>query len=144
MKENLVKKGDLLKIYVDGASRGNPDPASWAFIFVSDTQIIHQKSDYIGTNANNTAEYQAIINALIDAERFTRWDVKIHSDSQLVIKQINKEYRINKPHLADFCSEVYNLRKKFAKVDFFHVGRENHYIELCDSLCNECLDMKGF
>lgn len=144
MKENPVKKEDLLEIYADGAARGNPGPASWAFIFVSNDQIVHQKSDYIGNKTNNTAEYLAIINALIEAENYTRWEVKVFSDSQLVIRQINKEYRINAPHLSDLCSQVYNLCNKFEKVEFYHLGRNNSFIKKCDTLCNECLNAKGF
>ena len=55
MEINPVKKKDILEIYVDGASRGNPGPAAWSFIFVKDSQTIHQKSDYVGNATNNTA-----------------------------------------------------------------------------------------
>ena len=76
MITNPIKRGDILEIYVDGASRGNPGPAAWSFIFVKDNQIIHQNSGYIGNATNNTAEYKAIINALNEAEKYTRWQVR--------------------------------------------------------------------
>lgn len=144
MEINPVKKKDILEIYVDGASRGNPGPAAWSFIFVKDSQTIHQKSDYVGNATNNTAEYNAIINALQEAEKFTRWHVKVYSDSQLAIRQINKEYRIKKAHLSELCNKIYNQRRKFEKVEFLHVTRNNPFIQDCDSLCNSCLDDKGF
>ena len=45
-----------------------------------------------------------------DAEKHTRWRVEVYSDSELVIKQINKEYRIKKEHLSKLCDKVYSLR----------------------------------
>ena len=144
MATNPIKPRDVLEIYVDGASRGNPGPAAWSFIFVKDSQTIHQKSGYIGNTTNNTAEYNAIINALQEAEKYTRWHVKVYSDSQLAIRQINKEYRIKKAHLSELCNKIYNQRRKFEKVEFLHVPRNNPFIQDCDSLCNSCLDDKGF
>jgi ribonuclease HI len=144
MKEHPVKRGDLLEIYVDGASRGNPGPAAYGFIFVNRDKIIYQNSGYIGNKTNNTAEYTAIINALNEAKQFSRWDLKIFSDSELVVRQINKKYRITKSHLSKLCHEVYKLSQFFEKVEFFNVGRSNAYIKKSDLLCNECLDAKGF
>lgn len=144
MKKNPVKREDILEIYVDGASRGNPGPAAYAFIFIKENEIIHQKSAFIGNKTNNTAEYEAIINALKEAEKYSRWQINVFSDSQLVIRQINKVYRIKKSHLSLLCDSVYDRCKKFEKVDFFHVGRDNTYIQKCDLLCNKCLDAKGF
>ena len=144
MKSNIVKRDEILEIYVDGAARSNPGPAAWSFIFVLDDKIHHQNSDYIGKATNNTAEYTAIINALIEAERWTRWHIKIYSDSKLAVNQINRAWRINKPHLSKLCDDVYSKSKKFEKVEFFHLGRNNKFIRECDSLCNKCLDEKGF
>jgi len=141
LEKKQIKKGEVIEIYTDGASRGNPGPAAWAYIFVKDRNIIHQNCGYIGRATNNTAEYLAIINALKDAEKYTRRQIKIFSDSELVIKQIKKEYRINKPHLSQLCSEVYSLMKKFEKVEFSNVRRENGFVRQTDMLCNECLDM---
>ncbi|MCZ7362369.1 MAG: ribonuclease HI family protein [Candidatus Methanoperedens sp.] len=138
--ENPVKKGDILEIYTDGASRGNPGSAACAYIIVKDGDIIKQSSKFIGQATNNTAEYHAIINALKDAEKYTRSELKVFSDSELVIRQINKEYRIKKTHLSQLCSEVYSLVQKFEKVEFFNVGRENKFIKQADKLCNDRLD----
>ena len=144
MIKNHVKKGDKLKIYTDGASRGNPGPAASAFLFVHNDNIIHDKCDFIGTATNNTAEYQAIINALKVAERFSRGYIQVFSDSNLAVQQINKKWKINYPHLSKMCSEVYKLCEKYEQVEFFHVGRNQPYIQKCDKLCNERLDVEGF
>jgi len=143
MNRNPVQKGDKLKIYVDGASCGNPESAASAFLFVHNDTIIYDECVYIGTATNNIAEYQAIINALKLAERFSRGYIQVHSDSNLAIQQINKKWKINYPHLSKLCSEVYKLSEKYEKVEFFQVGRDNPYIQKCDKLCNERLDAEG-
>ena len=56
MDKSPVKKGDILEIYVDGASRGNPGPAASAFLFVHNDKIIHDECDFIGTATNNSLE----------------------------------------------------------------------------------------
>jgi ribonuclease HI len=144
MSKMSVKKGEILKIYTDGAARGNPGPAAIAFIFLYESKIIHKGVDYIGYTTNNEAEYQAIINALKASKRFSRGYIQIFSDSNLVIQQINKKWKINKPHLSKLCSEVYQLSQSYEKVEFFQVGRNNSYIQKCDSLCNKRLDEEGF
>jgi len=144
MNRSPVKKGEILKIYVDGASRGNPGPAASAFLFVHNGNIIHDECVFIGTATNNTAEYQAIINALKTAERFSRGHLQVYSDSNLAIQQINKKWKINYPHLSKLCREVYKLRDKYEQVEFIHIGRNNPYIQKCDKLCNDRLDAEGF
>jgi ribonuclease HI len=144
MNRSPVKKGDKLKIYTDGASRGNPGPAASAFLYVHNDNIIHDECDFIGTATNNAAEYRAIINALKVAERFSRGHIQVYSDSNLAIQQINKKWKINYPHLSKMCKEVYKLREKYEKVEFFHVGRNHPYIQKCDKLCNERLDAEAF
>ncbi len=144
MKSNPVKKGDVLYIYTDGASRGNPGHAAIAFIFGvkrdGEWQEIYRHKEYIGETTNNVAEYRAIIKALDTAKRYTRWKVIVHSDSELVIKQIKREYRIKAEHLAELCEKIYEKIKLFENVEFRHVPRENAHIKLCDKLCNDMLD----
>jgi len=140
MSKIPIKKGEFLKIYTDGAARGNPGPAAYAFIFVFNDDIIHKESGFIGTATNNTAEYKAIIQALKAADKFHRGNLQISSDSNLAIQQINKKWKINYPHLRKLCKQVYSLSEKFAKVEFLYVSRDNRYIQKCDELCNSQLD----
>lgn len=143
MSSILIKKGEFLKIYTDGAARGNPGPAAYAFIFVQNAEIIHEESGLIGKATNNTAEYQAIIHALKAADKFHRGHLQIFSDSNLAIQQINKKWKINYPHLKELCMEVYSLSEKYEKVEFYYVSRDNRYIQKCDELCNSRLDEEG-
>lgn len=143
-KTNPVKRGEILDIYVDGASRGNPGPSAWAYIFKVNGKLITSRSDYIGFSTNNEAEYHAVINALSDAKGYTRWDVKIYSDSELVVKHLIGEYRVKAPNLAPLCQKIFNLQHFFKKVEYFHMGRNHQIISECDDICNNCLDEKGF
>ncbi|MFX1355917.1 MAG: ribonuclease HI family protein [Promethearchaeota archaeon] len=140
MSKIPIKKGDILKIYTDGAARGNPGPAAIAFLIIHDNQVIQKGVDYIGHATNNIAEYKAIINALKVAQQVSRGYIQLFSDSKLAIQQINRKWKINKPHLLKLCTEVYKLGEKYEKVEFFHVARSNLYIQKCDSLCNKRLD----
>lgn len=144
MDENLIKRGDVLEVYVDGASRGNPGPAAWSYLFVNNRQTLFEKAGYIGHETNNTAEYRAIIEALKKAESFTRWKIMVFSDSNLAINQIKKVWRIKKEHLSKLCAEVYGLCQKFENVIFLYVGRENPFIKKADHLCDNCLKEQGF
>ncbi len=134
----------MLEIYVDGAARKNPGPAAYAYIIVEQGEIIYKLSKFIGEATNNIAEYQAIINSLQKAKDLTSKHIKLHSDSKLAIQQINGEWKINKTHLRNLNFEVQSLKTHFKSVDFIHIKRENKYIQICDSLCNEILNAKGF
>jgi ribonuclease HI len=138
--KNLIKKDDVLKIYTDGASRKNPGPSAYAFIFVRGEEIIYSTSKYLGTQTNNTAEYTAVIEALKKAVEYTRWKVEVYSDSELIINQINGEWRIKDDHLKDLHNQIITQITNFKEVKFFHVSRENKFIKEADKLCNECLD----
>ncbi len=83
------------------------------------------------------------MNALKDAIKYTNGYIKIFSDSQLVVRQINGLYRENLSHLLVLRDEIHELCEKFKKVEFFHVGRNNPYIQKCDVLCNNCLNSQN-
>jgi len=135
-----ISKEDILKIYADGASRKNPGPSAYAFIFVKGEEIIYSESKYLGNATNNVAEYRAAIEALKKAVEYTRWKVEVHSDSELFVNQINGVWRIKKNHLKELYDEVRQPKDRFEQVTFYHVSRENKFIKKADRLCSECLD----
>lgn len=138
--QNIIGRDDILKIFTDGASRNNGGASACAYIFVKDDQPFYKYSHFLGDATNNIAEYEAIIRALIEAEKYTRWNIEVYSDSELVIKQINKIYRIKKEHLSSRCEKVYALMQKFEKVEFKSVSRSNKFIKQADQLCNDCIN----
>ena len=119
MNNSPVKKGDKLKIFVDGASRGNPGPAASAFLFVHNDNIIHDECAFIGTATNNTAEYRAIISALKVAEKFSRGYIQVYSDSNLAVQQINKKWKINYPRLSKMSGAAYRVCENYEKGEKF-------------------------
>jgi len=124
-----------MKIYTDAGSRGNPGKSACAFIVVKDNKIIQEKAKYLGIKTNNEAEYNAIILALENTEE----DAELTSDSELVIKQINREYKITKPHLKELNNQVQELIKN-RKIIFKNASRENKFISRADELVNLELD----
>ncbi len=129
-----------IDIYSDGASRGNPGDASYAFVFVENGEIVDSKTAYIGRATNNQAEYRAVINALEHALEQEVTDVQFHSDSQLLVKQLQGAWQVKDSELQELHAQVQELRERFDSVTFTHLPRENEYIAEADRLCNETLD----
>ena len=138
MKKETIEKE--ISIYTDAASRNNPGKSAYAFIFVEKDSVFFSFSKYIGKKTNNEAEYEAVINALKEAANKNFKKIKLYSDSELVVKQVNGEYKIKQEHLKKKAEEVKILEKYFEKISFENVSRENDFIQLCDRMCNEILD----
>ncbi len=126
----------MVKIYTDGGSRGNPGKSACSFIAVRDEKIIKEKSKFLGLATNNEAEYNAIIFAL---ENINEKDIEIISDSEVVVRQINGKYKINKLHLQLLNQKVQGLISK-RNVNFSNLSRENKFISRADLLVNNELD----
>jgi ribonuclease HI len=126
-------------IFSDGGARGNPGPAGIGAVLYDDKkQVLAKISKYIGETTNNQAEYQALISALKKAKELGGQELDVFLDSELVVKQLNREYKVKNKELAPLFLEVYNLSLNFSKITFTHVYRENN-IE-ADRLVNEALD----
>ncbi len=133
-------------IYTDGGSRGNPGKAGIGVVFCNEKeQIIKKFGEYLGDNlTNNDAEYQAIIFAL---KKFKSVfgkaiaeisEVEIRADSELVVKQLNGDYRLTDPKIQQFFIEIWNLKFDFESVKFKHIPREKN--KEADALVNAALD----
>ncbi|MBF0254624.1 MAG: ribonuclease HI family protein [Candidatus Omnitrophica bacterium] len=123
---------DLL-IHVDGASRGNPGPAS-----VGGVLVRAEDSEYIGTTTNNVAEYTALIFALEEAAVLGARNVTVKTDSQLLARQYTGEYKTKEPHVKMLQTIVRHLARRFDRCDVLHVPREEN--KVADKLANEALD----
>jgi len=133
----------MLKIFTDGASRGNPGPAACSYIIKDEKGVIIESSaEFLGHTTNNVAEYTAVIKALTKAAEQADGELQVFSDSQLIIRQITGVYRINKPHLQTLYNEVKNLIPRFSHISWDNVPRNNPDVAYCDRLCNEKLDQR--
>jgi ribonuclease HI len=129
----------MVKIFSDGGARGNPGPAGiGAVIYNEDNKILAQISEYLGVTTNNQAEYRALIAALKKAKELGVEKVECYLDSELVVKQLNHEYKVKNKDLAPLFLEIHNLVVSFKSINFFHIRRE--YNKEADRLANEAMD----
>lgn len=128
-----------LIIFSDGGARGNPGPAGiGAVLYNEDKKIVAEISQYLGETTNNQAEYRALIAALKKARELGGQEIACYLDSELVVKQLNREYKVKNKDLAPLFLEVYNLSLGFQKVSFIHIPREKNSV--ADRLANEAMD----
>ena len=126
-------------LYTDGASRGNPGPASiGAVLYDEEDAIVVTVSEEIGTATNNVAEYSAVIAGLEVAAQLGADEVELRSDSLLLVRQISGEYRVKAAGLKPLHARVRALLSEFASVEVNHVPREQN--EVADALANAALD----
>lgn len=130
-------------MYTDGGSRGNPGPAAVGVYIETLNKKIGQ---CIGVKTNNEAEYMALILGLkkikqeLGNSQAKNFFVRCFLDSELVVRQINHEYRLKEKHIQEFFIEIWNLMLDFGKVEFVHIPREKN--KIADALVNEALDGK--
>jgi len=131
----------VLTIYTDGAARGNPGPAAWAIVVRKPDDSEEEHSGALGEATNNVAEYAALVHALERAVQLGSKQVAIHSDSELMVKQMRGEYRVKNADLQDLYQEAKELERQLGRVTYTHVRREQN--SHADKLCNIVLDGTG-
>lgn len=132
-------------IYTDGGSRGNPGPSAVGTVFCNERgQKIKEYSEYLGETTNNEAEYQAVIfalkkfKALFGKKLAQNSEIEVKSDSELLVKQLNGEYKILEPDIQQLFLTTWNLKLDFKKVKFSLISRQKN--KEADRLANEALD----
>ena len=131
-------------VYTDGAARGNPGPAAIGYaIFNLSGKCLERNGKFIDEHTNNEAEYEALLWALKRAGTYTRDTVKFHSDSELVVHQVNGVYAVKKEHLRKYVEHIQQERRMFRSFKLIHVPRENPRLQIVDNIVNKVLDEKG-
>ncbi len=132
--------GGSLHLYSDGGSRGNPGQAAIGGILVDPAKGVTLKeyAERIGEQTNNVAEYRALIEGLKIALRYRPNRLICHLDSELVVKQLNGEYRVKMPTLQPLVDEIHQLTMELPDVVFQHIPREDNW--RADELVNKALD----
>ena len=128
-----------LIIYSDGGARGNPGPAAIGYVILdAGGKELKRARHYLGVATNNHAEYRALIAALEAAANLGFDHIACRLDSELVVKQLNGQYKVKEPSLKPLATEALALTRKFTQVEFTHVPREQN--KIADQLVNEALD----
>lgn len=128
-----MKKNKKLTINTDGSSLSNPGPAGIGIVVYNDqNDIIEKISKYIGKATNNVAEYKALIEALNFAKDFGADEVRVKSDSELVVRQVNGSYMVKDKKLKILLKEVLNLIENFSTFSIIHIPREEN--KMADNL----------
>lgn len=132
----------ILNIYIDGAARGNPGPASLGVcIFDESGQSIAEIGETLGFATNSVAEYKAFIRALQEAKKMSAQVLYIFTDSQLLARQYGGQYRIKNSSIKELWLEIDPLLKEFKTVTVTHILRSSHPGNVkADKLCNIALD----
>jgi len=137
-----------LVIYIDGGSRGNPGPSALGVLFLGEKgEFIKEYSLCLGKKTNNEAEYLSLIftlkkiKAVFGKEKIQELPIEIKSDSELLIKQMNGQYKIKEPSIQQLFLEAWNLKIDFKNLKFYLIPREEN--KRADKLVNEALNTEA-
>jgi len=133
----MAKKGHL-EVFIDGAARGNPGPAGIGVVIKSGRKTLLEISDYIGSSTNNVAEYISLIRGLEEVLLQSTKEASFYSDSELLVKQINGEYKVKNEGLKPLHHHAKSLIAKFKKFSIEHTEREEN--KHADKLANKGID----
>ena len=132
----------MTSLYTDGASKGNPGLSGCGYVILEGEVLIDEGFSFLGIKTNNQAEYEGVLLGLSKALKQGILEIEVFSDSELLVKQLKKVYRVKNKGLFPLYQKVVDLSKKFDSVHFTHVRRE--YNKRADSLANQAiLQRKG-
>jgi ribonuclease HI len=127
-----------LTIFVDGASKGNPGHAGIGVRIESNGDLLKEYCGYIGQATNNTAGYRALLKGLEIARELEANRVSVISDSELVVRQMNGEYRVKNASLLPLYQDAQKRSKHFDAFQIRHVPRSKN--KDADRLANQGIE----
>ena len=126
-------------LWTDGGARGNPGPAAYGYVLEADDgTVLAAHGEAIGTATNNVAEYRALVAGLEKAAELGVDELEVVSDSELLVKQMRREYKVKNDTLRGLFEQASTLANRLGSVRYTAVRREHN--ELADRLVNEALD----
>ena len=127
------------RLMVDGASRGNPGEAGCgAVIYDPQGESVRELSRYLGRATNNVAEYAGLLMGLEEALKLGVKRLRVESDSELLVRQLNGIYRVKEPRLIELNRRARELLRRFESYRIIHVRREEN--RTADRLANQGID----
>ncbi len=132
--------GGTLHLFTDGGSRGNPGHAAIGCVLIDPNKgvTLAEHAERIGEETNNVAEYRALIKGLQMSRAYQPNRLICHLDSELIVKQLNGEYRVKMHTLQPLFDEIKELTMELPDVVFTHIPREDNW--RADALVNKALD----
>jgi len=128
------------RAWIDGASRGNPGDAGFGVLFEHGEERC-EITGFLGRTTNNVAEYSALLAALTHAAREGVQMLSLYSDSELLVKQVNGQYKVKAPHLIPMFLKVLQLKRAIPRLRVEHVRREQN--NEADGLANRAIDERA-
>ena len=127
-------------IYTDGGARNNPGPAGAGFLIFEGEKLLFEGKQFLGSQTNNWAEYEAVTLALTEAKKLglDGRAIEVRMDSKLAVEQILGNWKIKEPSLKPQVAKVRALLADFSRYHFVHVPREQN--AEADRLVNEAID----
>jgi ribonuclease HI len=131
--------GNWIHAHCDGGARGNPGPAGYGALVQDDSgTILAELSEFLGLRTNNFAEYSGLLGCLQYALDNNHRRLKVVSDSELMVKQIQGKYQVKSPDLKPLYEEA---KRRIAKLDGFEISHAlRHKNKDADRLANEAMD----
>ncbi len=131
---------DKIIAHIDGGSRGNPGPAAAGFTLADSAGIqLQAKAFFLGRATNNIAEYTSLVKALEAAKQIGAEELIVFSDSELLVKQINGQYKVKSEQIRPFFQQAVRLLRGFKNWKVRHITREKN--KQADKLVNQCLNL---
>jgi probable phosphoglycerate mutase len=128
-----------LTAHIDGGARGNPGPAGYGVLITDASgQKLAELSRYLGVATNNHAEYAGLIAALEYAREHGHKALRVLSDSELLVRQMQGRYKVRSPELRALYDQVQALVRKLDRFEIEHVRREKN--READRLANLAMD----
>jgi ribonuclease HI len=129
------------KVYIDGASRGNPGPSGIGVVVLDEEgKVLREHYEFLGSSyTNNQSEYAALIKALeICLTIFPKGVIHVFSDSKLLVKQLTGRYKVRSRSLREMFRSVKEMERSFSRVYYHHISRELN--KRADELANKAID----
>lgn len=134
-------KNKKLSIFSDGASRGNPGPAGVGVVIKDGRKKVKELYKFLGDTTNNVAEYNALILGLSEAVALKADEIVVNLDSELVVRQLNGEYKVKDGDIKKLFEIALSILKNFKHFEIRHIGREKN--KEADVLANKAINLSS-
>ena len=132
----------MIKVFIDGASSGNPGKAGIGYLIYKEESLIKKGSFYLGITTNNFAEYMALIFSLVEVLNLKEENCCVYSDSKLLCEQINGNYKVKNKNLYPLYILSRHLISFFKQFKINYISRKEN--KEADKLAKEVIKMRGW